>query len=87
MTSRIAKRGTLRYDRQFDRFWVQCGDGSKSLHCGEGIGLRIGRQFVWGQPEMDMSGSWCIIFPAPTHGKSTVLTLRKAATYDAKAYL
>ncbi|WP_029420178.1 DUF5348 domain-containing protein [Alicyclobacillus macrosporangiidus] len=87
MTRRTAKRGTLRYDRQWDRFSVQCGDDSVSLHCGEVIGLRIGRQFVWGRLEMDMAGSWCIIFPGSTDGKSTVLTLRKAATYDAKIYV
>ncbi|SFV09616.1 DUF5348 domain-containing protein [Alicyclobacillus macrosporangiidus] len=87
MTRRAAKRGTLRYDRQWDRFSVQCGDDSVSLHCGEEIGLRIGRQFVWGRLEVDMAGSWCIIFPGSTDGKSTVLTLRTAGTYDAKIYL
>lgn len=87
MTRRVTRRGILRYDRQFDRFWVQCGADSVSLHCGETIGLRIGRQFMWGRLEVDIAGSWYIIFPTSTDHTPTALTLRKTAIYDAKVYL
>lgn len=87
MSRQAEKRGILRYDKECDRYWIQCEYETISLSCGEVVGLRIGQRYVWGRLEVDLAGSWCIIFPGSTDGKSTVLTLRTAGTYDAKIYL
>ena len=82
---RRTRRGTLRYDSTLDRFMLDLGDDTSSLHCGQSLGLRMGTRYVWGRIEMDRSDQWYVIFAAPG-GSATSFTLRHGCGYQAKVY-
>ena len=82
---RCTRRGTLRYDPTLDRFLLDVGDDTSSLHCGQSLGLRMGTRYVWGRIEMDRSDQWYVIFAAPG-GPATTFTLRRRCRYPAKVY-
>lgn len=82
---RRTRRGTLRYDPTLDRFVLDLGDDTSSLHCGEALGLRMGPRYVWGRVEVDRSNQWYVIFATPG-GSATTFTLRYGCRYQAKVY-
>ena len=79
------RQGILRYDPTMDRFLLDLGDDTSSLHCGQSLGLRMGTRYVWGRVEVDRSNQWYVIFATPG-GSATTFTLRYGCRYQAKVY-
>lgn len=52
---------TLRFDREQDQWYVQLGDRSYPLHCGESFLLYVGKTAYPCRLELD--ASWYVIMP------------------------
>jgi hypothetical protein len=75
------REGVLRYDGDLDRWCFDDGEAYESLHCGEGIAVRIAGHFLWGRVEMDGKREWYCIFRGDDQ---TAFTFRKGSRYPAR---
>lgn len=56
------KRGVLRFNKESDRwqFLTDSGEHTYDIHCGDGVDIMIGTQYVHGR--MEMASDWYVIF-------------------------
>lgn len=57
------KRGVLRFNEAIERwqFHSDAGEYERDLHCGDGVDIMVGAQYVHGR--IEMGDDWYIIFP------------------------
>ncbi|WP_157076179.1 DUF5348 domain-containing protein [Alicyclobacillus kakegawensis] len=57
------KRGVLRFNSESERwqFVSDSGEVQYDMHCGDGVDIMVGSQYVHGRVEM--ASDWYVIFP------------------------